>query len=222
MNAHSSAISFFFILAICLAGCVTQKDTVSWSTNPQTGSGYQMEKITILPSEVPGNFSTTESRIKNKVEMGDTALALGWETGYIVRYERDNSTDSIPTVLSQTIAVYPPENMPEIIRLIRSAEKSTQWYLIEDLPDPGLGDRSHASVAYVNARQDSVNITGSQDLFAAAQDALAVSPSQNGQGPAYYEIYFTKGSLLEVLRYNGPEADYDTLLNLSRLAYRKL
>lgn len=207
---------------MCLAGCVTKTDNGSWHATPQTESGYQMERIAILPSELPGNFSTAESRIKNKSEMGDTAHDLGWETGYVVRYEKNSTANNIPTVLSQTIAVYPPENMPEICRLIRSAEKSTQWYLTEDLPDPGLGDQSHASVAYTIARQDSSNITKSQDLFAAAQDALIVSPSQNGEGTAYYEIYFTKERLLEVLRFSGPEADYNTLLNLSRLAYRKL
>jgi hypothetical protein len=73
----------FLILA---AGC-TERDTTSVNS-PLTSANNPLESLVLTSSDVPQNFTLVESRAKNATDVGNLALSLGWQQGYVVRYAR--------------------------------------------------------------------------------------------------------------------------------------
>ena len=68
----------FLILA---AGC-TVRDTQRVNTE-STPARLPLESMVLAPSDVPQNFTLVESRAKNATDVGNLALSLGWQQGYV-------------------------------------------------------------------------------------------------------------------------------------------
>ncbi len=214
---------FLVILFSCLAGCTGQTNVTTGDALLDTGTGLSPERSLLLPAEVPDGFVQSGIRVKNSSEMSSLALELGWRGGYLVQYESTGKNGTAPAaVITQNIAIYPREKMEEITAIIRKAASSGSGYSITELPDPGIGELSSASVAFIAGPQEPANATASEDLFSAAGNSRELGLKRSGDAPVYYEIIFTRGDVLEVIRMTGPSADYQTTASLARTAYNKL
>jgi hypothetical protein len=206
---------------ICIAGCSTVMENHSQPVAGNNPPIQQPEQMILIQEEIPCNCAIIESREKNGTEMSELARDLGWKSGYVLRYRMDGDRVQEPTVISQNIAVYPADKIPVILQLVRDAEKSQQQYVVIDLPDPGIGDLSNALVAYEILQQDA-RMPGPALSGVSIPPLSMTSRLIRGQCPAYYEIVFARGEVVEVFRISGPSADYLTLRGLAQKAYRKV
>ncbi len=224
---HSSMIRLFRILIGLLlvaivgaAGCSTVTDTGTKPAAVNPAPAKQPAQLILLSEDIPQGFSLIENRTKNEADVSRLALDLGWREGYVVRYQKEEGLSSPPTIISQNIAVYPAENLPDILQRGRTIAGSQEQYTIGDLPDPGIGDISSAIVAY-EAIKTEVTLRGFSSPGVSVLGSTIRSMPAVGQQPEYYEISFTRGDVYEIFRMSGPSADYKTLLELVKTAYEK-
>jgi len=215
-------ILFGLLLAalVFAAGCSTVPDGNLKPGTETITPAQQPAQLILLPNEMPQGFSLIEKRAKNETDVSQLALELGWRGGYVARYQKDEGVSLPPTVISQNIAVYPAEKLPEILQRIRTMAGSQQQITLRDLPDPGIGDSSSAIVAFKEIKPE-VTLQGfSSPAMNIPESTSRIMPA-GGQHPEYYEIAFTRGDVYEIFRMSGPSADYQTLLGLVRTAYQK-
>ncbi len=205
MHSGYTIFTVTLVLFFCSAGCLSPDGMNMNHRNTATDPLSNLETISLSEGNAPPNFTLVESRQKNEDEVSDLALSLGWRGGHIVRFERTEDPDREPTSVSQSIALYPEDRMLDIMNYVQQTEKREKPYMIVDLPNPGIGDFSCATAAYKIVGENATTLSNIQTL-----------------DTEYYEIIFTKGPVFEVLRINGPSADYSTLLDLARTAYKKV
>ncbi|OPY36671.1 MAG: hypothetical protein A4E35_01778 [Methanoregula sp. PtaU1.Bin051] len=222
MMIKSFRIVSLLVLAslVFVAGCSTGPVAGSEHTAGDSFHEKQSAQLILLPDDIPQDFFVIENRTKDEIDMSRLALDLGWRGGYIVRYQKNEGPSIPPTIISQNIAVYPAENLPEILHRGRSMAGSQDQYLIMDLPNPDIGDISTAIAAYENTKPEITMIdpvsSGLKVPYSAASNVQVA-----GQQPAYYEIAFTRGNIYEIFRMSGPSTDYEILLGLARTAFNK-
>jgi hypothetical protein len=196
---------------ILAAGCTGRNGTVAPAV--PTPAFITLESLVLTPSEVPQNFTLHESRVKNTTEVGKLARDLGWQQGYIVRFIRP--LEGIPgqTEILQTVTWYPAKNIPTIAALAEKQEQSDNTMIFTNLSSPPLGSYSQAFSGTANPRMtpepDNGNLLGSGPVEGTVQQD-------------FFEIIFSKGDILEVIRMTGPGADYVTLAGLAQKAYNKI
>jgi hypothetical protein len=198
----------FLILA---AGC-TERDTTSVNS-PLTSANNPLESLVLTSSDVPQNFTLVESRAKNATDVGNLALSLGWQQGYVVRYARSPEGVSGTTEILHTIALYPEKNIPAIAELIERQERSDSNMTFSNISSPSLGNYSHAFSGKENIRI----INKSDNLFLLEYDSAKETIQQD-----FIEIIFSKGDILEIIRLTGTGSDFSTLSHLAQKAYSKI
>lgn len=124
----------------------------SWISPPvhETNlSIFELQDLMLQPSDLPDNYTRVEWRVRNVSEVSPIARNLGWKQGVIVRYQLSGTTAYCPPSIQQVISVYPPEN---IIRALphpryhkRMAQENNESMIVDELPDPGIGDASTAT-----------------------------------------------------------------------------
>jgi len=203
MKPGLTIITIFLIVLLYSAGCMAVHSTDQNSGTTKTAEPrISLEAIALNSGDVSGNVTVLENRQKQPTDVSDLALNLGWQGGYIVRFVTNEDSFEKPTIISQNIAIYPKDRMQNIVDYVVLSEKKNSSYTFVDLPDPGIGDYSIAYTAYKSNETSSLTTT---------------SPSAE-----YYEIIFTKGEVFEVLQMRGPAADFNTILNFAKTAYKKL
>jgi hypothetical protein len=197
-----------FILA---AGCTGRAVTAVPATPaPEL---IPLESLVLTVSEIPQNFTLTESRTKNSTEVSKLARDLGWQQGYTVRFIRPPEGISGQTEILQTVTRYPAKNIPAIAALAQKQEQSDTAMTFSNLSSPGLGDYSQAFSGTVNP----LTIPEPENGYLPRSGPVGGTPRQD-----FVEIIFSKGDILEVLRMTGPDPDYATLASLAQKAYNKI
>jgi hypothetical protein len=198
----------FLILA---AGCTVRNTTTG--NPPSKTARLPFESLVLTPSDVPPNFTLVESRAKNVTEVGNLAISLGWQQGYVVRYARSPKGVSGNSEILHTIVLYPEKNIPAIAELIERQERSDSNMTFSNLSSPSLGNYSHAFSGKENLRI----INKSDNVFLLEYDSTRETIQQD-----FIEIIFSKGDILEIIRLTGPESDFSTLSSLAQKAYNKI
>jgi hypothetical protein len=144
--------------------------------------------------------------------MSSLALQLGWQDGYTITYT--NTTSPLAgSAIIQTIAIYPEKSIPDVIALIGKQEQSDSDVTYTGIPSPGIGDISGGYTGKARAQM----ILKTDDSNPLAPGAVKTEPGQD-----IAEIWFSKGTVFEVIRMTGPGADTDAAISLARTAYAKL
>ena len=198
----------FLILA---AGC-TARDIKRVNTE-STLPSLPLESMVLTLSDVPQNFTLVESRAKNSTDVGNLALSLGWQQGYVVRYIRSMESGSGSAEILHTIALYPEKNIPAVAELIERQERSDKNMTFSNLSSPSLGNYSHA----FSGMKTLQILSTSDNVFLLEYDSTEETIQQD-----FIEIIFSKGDILEIIRLTGPESDFSTLSQLAQKAYNKI
>jgi hypothetical protein len=204
-------ITILICFLILAAGC-TIRDTQGVNTEPAPAR-FPLESMVLGPSDLPQNFTLVESRVKNTTDVGNLALSLGWQQGYVVRYARSPEVGTGSTEILQTIARYPEKNIPAVAELIERQERSDNNMTFSDLSSPSPGNYSHAFSGKETVRI----INTSEDVFLLEYDSAKETIQQD-----FIEIIFSKGDILEIIRLTGPGSDFSTLSLLAQKAYSKI
>jgi hypothetical protein len=196
---------------ILAAGCTNRH----WTEVNSTPAPLQirLESLVLSQTEVPRNFTLSESRMKTFTEVSNLARELGWQQGYVVRFIRLSEGEAGQTEILQTVTLYPAKNIPAIAALVEKQERSDKTMEFSNLSSPVIGSYSHAFSGTVNplmiSEPDNGNLLGS--------DPVGKIVRQD-----FVEIIFSKGDVLEVIRITGPGADNSTLVSLAQTAYDKI
>jgi hypothetical protein len=145
--------------------------------------------------------------------MSSLALQLGWQAGYAIAYTNTSSGPDNRTTIVQTITVYPEKNIPGVISVIGRQERSDSNMSYSDIPPLAVGIISGGYTA--KARAPMVLTTDNSNI-------LTPKASITEPLPDIAEVWFSKGTIFEVIRMTGPGADAATVTDLARTAYAKL
>ena len=204
-------ITILVCLLFLAAGC-TVRDIKRVNTE-STPAPLPLESMVLTPSDVPQNFTLVESRAKNATDVGNLALSLGWQQGYVVRYASSSEGRSGSAEILHTIALYPEKNIPAVAERIERQECSDNNMTFSDLSSPSLGNYSHAFSGKERVRI----INKSDDVFLLEYDSAKETIQRD-----FIEIIFSKGDILEIIRLTGPGSDFSTLSCLAQKAYSKI
>ena len=196
---------------ILSAGCMVRDTTAV--NSPSTSARMPLESLVLTPSDVPQNFTLVESRAKNATDVGNLALSLGWQQGYVVRYTRPPDGVTETTEILHTITVYPANNIPAIAELIERQERADNNTTFSNLSSPALGNFSRAFSGTTNVRI----INTSDNVF-----LLEYNSTQETIQQDFIELIFSKGDILEIIRLTGTGSDFSTLTSLAQKAYSKI
>ena len=212
MNSSQYLIILFLVISLAFAAGCTQGSGTSVPATPAPPP-TPLESLVLSQSEVPQNFTLVESRAKNSTDVGQLAMALGWQDGFVVRFTRPADGEHGPVVILQTITRYPPKNIPGIAELIEKQERADSNMTFSNLSSPALGSYSQAfsgtAITRIIQQPDPVN---------PQENVLVLGTIQQD----FIEIIFSKGDILEILRLTGPEPDLSTLTSLAQKAYNKI
>ncbi len=201
---------------VLLAGCTGTQDNAA---PPATALllAANLPPLSLTSSDVPANFSVIESGPRELGDRAALAKDLGWDGGYVTRLTTHPDPANDPTEIIQSVALYPPQNIPGIVTMAYTQDRSDPDMPWVDLNLTGLG-------------------TTSRGFYGKAKSALLVKPANANplsSGPGNHdvqvvrqkdtaEIIFAKGNLLEVIRMTGPETDPAVLREIAGAAYRKI
>lgn len=210
-NPRYVIITILVCSFILVAGC-TVRDRMVGNSLPISGP-YPLDSLALTPSDVPQNFTLAETRAKNSTDVGNLALSLGWQQGYVVRYTRPADGVSGPAEILHTITVYPAKNIPAIAELIERQERTDSNMTFSNLSSLTFGSNSHAFSGTANVRK----INKPDNVFLWEYDSAQETTQQD-----FTEIIFSKGDVLEIIRLSGSGYDVSTLISLAQKAYRKI
>ena len=133
---HRLIIVILVFTAVLAAGC-TQGTGPAAPATPVPVTGPSLQDLALKPSEVPACFSLTDQHTKSSGDVGELAKDLGWQAGYEVTYTCP-ATGAEPTILVQSLAVYPAANMPGLASMVDKQDRSA-GFPYEDLTFPDQG-----------------------------------------------------------------------------------
>jgi len=214
-------VFFVPVLIVCAivlcAGCVSspgaQGNTSSTQVTVTTTNMIALSPLSFTLADLPANYTQVSGRQKSISELGQDAQNLGWEEGYVAMYSLPGNGTSGPTLITQTITVYPTVNIPKIVTIANSIDRQGTELIYTDLPMPNTGPET-----YTFSATPKVNTvpTGNNALGPFSSSTSTSVPPQG-----YIETIFGKGNILEVIRMSGPDAQYSTLKSLAETAYNK-
>jgi hypothetical protein len=204
-------ITILVCFLVMAAGC-TVRDIQGVNTEPAPIL-LPFESIVLAPSDLPQNFTLLESRAKSATDVGNLALSLGWQQGFVVRYASYPKEGTGSTEILQTIARYPEKNIPAVAELIERQERSDNNMTFSNLSLLSPGNYSHAFSGKETVRM----MNSSDDVFLLEYDSAKETIQQD-----FIEIIFSKGDILEIIRLTGPGSDFSTLSRLAQKAYSKI
>jgi hypothetical protein len=197
---------------LAAAGCTTGTGPSVPATPAAASPSLALASLALVPAEVPAGYILTERREKDAANMSSLALQLGWQAGYAITYTNTSSGDNQTTIV-QTITVYPEKNIPGVISVIGKQERSDSNMSYSDITSLAVGTTSGGYTA--KARAPMVLTTDNSNI-------LTPKASITEPLPDIAEVWFSKGTIFEVIRMTGPGADAATVTDLARTAYAKL
>jgi len=171
-----------------------------WFSSPVKVSNLSTEELAervLWPSDLPGDYLVVESRMRTTADVSPIARDLGWKGGYIVRYQPDGQAAYSGSSIQQVISVYPAENisraLPSTRYHRRMAEENHENMIVDELPDPGIGDRS-----------------------------TATKLSRPDDNTSACLIDFVRNDVYEQIMVYGPAPDYETAKSIAAIAAAKI
>jgi hypothetical protein len=214
--------SFLVILilagtAVFTAGCTQATGPVLPST-PVSGTVSALKDLAFGPADLPACFSLAEQHVRSSGDVGTLARDLGWQDGYMVTYSCPAEGPD-PTVIVQSLAVYPAENLPGIA-------------FMADMQDRAFdANRTYENLTFPG--QDTA-LRGFYGRSIGAQD-FGISPGIPGMrgggdvpepnavsGSDVAEIIICRGTTVEVLKMSGPGTNVTLLKDLAGKALAKI
>jgi len=214
-----SPILFIFILAgtaVFVAGC-TQAAGPVLSATPVPVIPSPLQDLVFGPADLPACFSLAEQHARSSGDVGTLARDLGWQDGYMVTYSCP-AEGSDPTVIVQSLAVYPAGNMPGIAAMVDRQDRLDANRSYENLTFPDLGTSLRGFYGKAIGAPDS-GISSGNSVVSGGCD---VPETNSVSGSDVAEIIFYRGTVFEVLKMTGPETNVTLLRNLAGKASAKI
>jgi hypothetical protein len=201
MKIRFIALILVVQLAICSSGCLSPSPAapVPPAPLPVTTPVPESTSTTVTPgsmalqlTDVPSDYLLKDRTVTAYSEVSPLAHDLGWRQGYTVRFYRMNREKDDLTGISQSISVYPPENIGKVYALetegiLSGLNGSTRY----EIPFPIIGDKSLAF-----------------------RETRAGDP----QDFAVYTVIFKKKNVFETITMGGTSTDYETLKDVVQKA----
>ena len=151
--------------------------------------------MALQPSDIPGNFTLQERSERAPSDAGQWAHDHGWKKGYHVAYQKIDPSSFSGTIISQSISIYPIENISLVIPFtVETAKNLTSESIsVDELSIPNIGD-----------------------------SAKAFRFSDKSDNIKEYLIAFVKKDVYEDLDMRGTITDYETLKQLANYAAAKI
>jgi hypothetical protein len=186
-------MAFFIILSAGIAGCTSQAPPASPAPDDKL-STIEPSQMALQPSDMPGNYTLVERAGRLSSEMRNWSLDHGWKKGYYTVYQKNGENPSAG-IVSQSISIYPPENMSLVMQ--DTTDYAMSWaaanITVEQLTVPAVGD-----------------------------SRTAFRLSEKGDPIQEYLIIFAKKDVYEEMSTNGTESDYTALTQLTQIAAAKI
>lgn len=212
----------YFVLLILICGVLAVTGCTSSTANPPpvTATAVSLPSIALDRTDLPEGYVLTVSREKSSADVSQLAHSLGWEGGYVVEYTKSSAPG---TVILHSLAGYNEGSMPDVIEYVNRADRSCSDLGYYDFTVTGLGDKSRAFIGYV-PNNGQVVIPASAPASGPLNDIAITNEKTNTMtcGQNYVEIIFTKGNILEVIRFTGPVINDKEAIAIAQKAYNKL
>jgi hypothetical protein len=201
--------------AVFTAGCTQGTGPVQTAT-PLPVITSRLQDLALDPADVPACFSLTEQSVKSPGDVGQLAKDLGWQEGYVVTYTCPVMGHQ-PTIILQSLVVYPAENMPGIASMVDEQDRSA-GYIYEALSFPDQGSAMRGFYGKANETQTSDQSPGTYLVSGGrvVPETNAVSGSDVG------EIIIYRGTYFEVLRMTGSGTNATILRDIALKASAKI
>jgi hypothetical protein len=167
-------------------------------------------------SEIPSCFSLTGQNVKSSGDVGNLAKELGWQAGYVATYSCP-SNGTQPTVIVQSLAVYPAANMPGIASMVEKQDRLA-GYTYEDMVFPDQGSAMRGFSGKWNETEPSGQSSGTYLVSSGREDPGPDTISQNEVA----EVIFFRGTIFEVMRMTGPGTNVTVLRDMAQMAFAKI
>ncbi len=211
----------YLILVILLCGILAVAGCTSATKSPPatTATAVSLPSIAIDRTDLPEGYVLTMSKVKNASDVSPLAQSLGWQAGYVTAYTKSAAPG---TVVLHSLAGYPAARMPDVIDYVNKADRSCSDLEYFDITVTGIGNNSRAFIGYI-PNKDRVPVITVPATGPLSNVAVSMEGSKTmtcGQG--YLEIIFTKGNVLEVIRFTGPVIDDKEAIAIAQKAYQKI
>ena len=107
-------------------------------------SSKDVSELVLDLSDLPEDYKIIVKGPRTKSDISESGLNLGWKEGYRIAFATGEGTIFDFTTISQAVSKYPIENISLVLDdlFLYYEEKG---YVIEELPNPYIGDKSIAS-----------------------------------------------------------------------------
>jgi hypothetical protein len=201
--------------AVLATGCMQGAGPAAPAT-PVPVTGSSLQDLALRLSEVPACFSLTDEHVKNSGEVGQLAKDLGWQAGYEVMYTCP-AAGAEPTILVQSLAVYPAANMPGLASMVDKQDRSA-GFSYEDLTFPDQGSAMLGFYGKAVGTEDAGSVAGTGLLTR----TTGVTETNVVPGSDVAEIIFSRGTYFSVLKMTGPGTNETVIRDLALVAYAKI
>lgn len=212
----------YLILAILLCGALAVAGCTSGTKTPPpvTATAISLPSIALDRTDLPEGYVLTMSKVKDVSDVSPLAQSLGWRSGYVAQYTKSVAPG---TVILHSLAGYSEGNMPDVVDYVNKADRTCSDLNYFDIVVTGVGDNSRAFIGHIPNQEQVPVIT----IAPAAGPLSDVAVSKEGTntvtcGQGYLEIIFTKGNVLEVIRFSGPVTDDKEAIAIAQKAYSKI
>jgi len=216
MHSPSGLIIVILVFTAVLAAGCTQGTGPAAPVTPVPVPGPGLQDLALKPSEVPACFSLTDQHTKSSGEVGQLAKDLGWQAGYEVMYTCP-ATGAEPTILVQSLAVYPAANMPSLASMVDKQDRSA-GFSYEDMTFPDQGSAMLGFYGKAGGMEDAGSVAGTGLLTG----TRSVPETSVVPGSDVAEVILSKGTRFSVLKMTGPGTNATVIRDLALVAYTKL
>jgi hypothetical protein len=210
-------LAFVITGMILTTGC-TQGTAPAVTATPVPAAAPDLRALALDPADLPACFSLSEEQVKTPGDVGSLARDLGWQEGYVVTFTCPAQGTGEPTVILHSLAVYPVNNIPGIVAMVDSQDRSGSGLVYENLTFPGREAEMRGFYGRAGSGKAGNASTGSSPVTG----AQAGSGNRTTTRSDMAEIIISRGTTFEVLRMNGPMTNATLLGELARAALAKV
>lgn len=205
---RGAVIAIAVVFIVCGSGCLDtlyEKPVPSQTPTPlpvitpapeNPESTATPSDMALQPADLPSEYFLKDRSVIAYDELPRINRDLGWRQGYFVSFYQVNLRNEDVTDITQTIGIYPLENMNKVYALgnetLLMPVGSTERH---EIPFPIIGDRSVA-----------VRETRTDDPYT----------------PVTYTVIFIRKNVFEKISMSGTTTDYEVLKDLALKAASKI
>ena len=208
MQARTAATLLVIIVVVSIsAGCldrfyekpaplVTSQTPTATPTQESLVSTLSPADMALQPSDLPPDYFIKDRTVAAYDQQTAISHELGWRQGYSVAYYRMNLVNEDITGITQTLSVYPLENMNKIFSVekdnLLAPEQGMEKY---EIPFPVIGDKSIA-----------IRETDPDDPYKVVT----------------YTVLFISKNVDEKITMTGSTTDYEVLRSITKIAAARI